>query len=310
MIQWLHHALSEKLTNMMNLLDSLPEIPANHPILIAGPTASGKSALAIEIARRHGGVIVNADASQVFDCWRVITARPSVSEEMQAVHHLYGHVRWDATYSAGHWLRQVAALLQDKSGAERAIIVGGTGLYFRALTMGLADIPEIPRDVRVLGDAMSSEALARELDLRTSGKIDMENRARLQRAWEVLKTTGRGLAEWQANTPPPVVPLMQAVPLVLETDKDWLEARIKRRFDLMLDQGALAEVEAMLDRYDPSLPAFRAIGVPELVAHLQGDMTLDQVRTQVRINTRRFAKRQRTWFRSKMSTWNKVALSG
>jgi tRNA dimethylallyltransferase len=148
--------------------------------------------------------------------------------------------------------------------------------------------------------------MARELDMRTSGRIDMENRARLQRAWEVLKTTGRGLAEWQANTPPPLVPLKQAVPLVLETDKDWLEARIKRRFDVMLDQGALAEVEAMLEHYDPALPAFRAIGVPELVAYLRGEMTLDQARAQVRINTRRLAKRQRTWFRSKMSTWHKV----
>ncbi|MCF6232222.1 MAG: tRNA (adenosine(37)-N6)-dimethylallyltransferase MiaA [Rhodobacteraceae bacterium] len=293
----------------MNLLDSLPEIPANRPILIAGPTASGKSALAMEIARRHGGVIVNADASQVFDCWRVITARPSVSEEMQVAHHLYGHVGWDTPYSAGHWLREVTPLLQSKLPGERVIIVGGTGLYFMALTKGLADIPEIPQDVRTLGDAMSAQAMARELDMRTADKIDMQNRARLQRAWEVLKATGRGLAEWQANTPPPVLPFKQAAALVVEADKDWLEARINRRFDDMLDQGALAEVEAMLEHYDPGLPAFRAIGVPELVAHLRGEMTLDQARAQVRINTRRFAKRQRTWFRSKMSAWHKMVLT-
>lgn len=288
----------------MNALPALPDIPRDRPILIAGPTASGKSALALEIARHHGGVIVNADASQVFDCWRIITARPSPDEEQQAPHCLYGHVPWDADYSTGHWLRDVAPLL---AGANRPIIVGGTGLYFTALTQGMADIPVTPPDIREMGDAMSLAALSATLDAPTIGKIDMMNRARVQRAWEVQATTGRSLANWQADTPPPVLPLGNALPLVIDAPKDWLLDRITRRFDAMLQQGALDEVAMMLDRYDPSLPACKAIGVPELVAHLRGDITLDQARERTGIATRQYAKRQRTWFRSKMRHWHHVS---
>jgi len=288
-------------------MNALPDIPRDAPILIAGPTASGKSALALDIAQRHGGVIVNADASQVFDCWRIITARPSSEEEQQVPHHLYGHVRWSADYSTGHWIREVTPLL---NGPDRPIIVGGTGLYFTALTQGMADIPITPPDIRATGDALSLAELSAALDARTIARIDMLNRARVQRAWEVQATTGRSLADWQANTPPPVLPLAKAIPLVIDAPKDWLLDRITRRFDTMLQQGALDEVAAMLGRYDASLPAFKAIGVPELVAHLRGDITLDQARNKTGIATRQYAKRQRTWFRSKMRHWHQLTPPG
>lgn len=288
---------------MDNLPATLPEIPADCPILIAGPTASGKSALALAIARQQGGVIVNADASQVYACWRVLTARPSLAEETRAPHWLYGHVPWDAAYSAGHWLREVSALLAR---GDRAIIVGGTGLYFQALTRGMADIPAIPGEIRAQADELTLGQMQAALDPATAALVDMANRARVQRAWEVATATGRGLADWQAKTPAPVLPLARTVPLLVDMPKDRLEARIRQRFDRMLEHGALDEVAAMQDRFDPALPAFKPIGVPELVAHLKGEISLEQARERVSIATRRFAKRQRTWFRSKMRGWHRI----
>ncbi|MDE4174614.1 tRNA (adenosine(37)-N6)-dimethylallyltransferase MiaA [Phaeobacter sp. PT47_59] len=282
-------------------------IDPDKPVLIAGPTASGKSALALEIAEKQGGVVVNADASQVFDCWRIITARPSVEEEARAPHRLYGHVAYDQSYSAGHWLREVLPLLK---GPERPIIVGGTGLYFAALTEGMAEIPATPSEVRAQGDSLSLAALTGALDPATAARIDLNNRARVQRAWEVLVATGRPLAEWQDDTPPPPLPLSACTALVLNSDKAWLEARIRRRFDLMIAEGALDEVEAMRDRYDPALPSCKAIGVPELMAHVEGQMSLEQAKEQAAIATRRFAKRQRTWFRARMSAWQAITPQG
>lgn len=280
-------------------------IPAQRPVLIAGPTASGKSALALEIARGGGGVIVNADASQVYACWRVISARPSPSEEAQAPHRLYGHLTQDAPYSTGHWLREVAQIIAE---GARPIIVGGTGLYFQALTGGLADIPATPPPIRARGNDMPLTALVAELDPATRCAIDLSNRARVQRAWEVFEATGRGLAEWQTDTPAPILPLSDCTAIALEVERDWLNARIERRFDLMLEGGALEEVKAIAPHYDPALPAHRAIGVPELIAHLRGEITLEQAREAAIIATRQYAKRQRTWIRSKMSAWQKLAL--
>ena len=288
----------------MSLLEQLPEIRDTCPILIAGPTASGKSALALEIAARHGGVIINADASQIYDCWRVITACPSEEEEAQVPHRLYRHIPYDASYSAGHWLREVTPFL---TGPDRPIIVGGTGLYFNTLTQGMAEIPATPPEVRHRADQMTREALLADLDAGTAARIDTLNRARVQRAWEVLTATGRPLADWQDDTPPPVLPLDQVVPVVFDVEKDWLNDRIARRFDLMLELGALDEVEAMRDRYDPALPSCKAIGVPELMAYLDGDMTLDSARERATIATRQFAKRQRTWFRSRMKEWIRIS---
>ena len=282
----------------------LEDLDADTPVLIAGPTASGKSALALQIAETGGGVIVNADASQVYDCWRVLTARPSLQEEAIAPHMLYGHVPARETYSAGHWLREVTPLLES---GPRPIIVGGTGLYFTALTQGLAKIPPTPPEVRAHGDSLTREAMLEALDAVTRGGIDTANRARVQRAWEVLVSTGQGLADWQARTPAPILPLTRAKAFVFDVPKDWLNARIAKRFDRMLEDGALEEARKVLPQYDPHLPAHRAIGAPELIAHLRGEVTLDEAREAVVILTRQFAKRQRTWFRSRMQDWEPVS---
>jgi len=280
----------------------LDSLPADRPVLIAGPTASGKSALALDIAERAGGVVINADASQVYGCWRVITARPSPEEESRAPHALYGHVAHDVAYSTGHWLRDVAPLLKG----ERPIIVGGTGLYFTALTEGLADIPATPPQIRAEADVIPLDELIANLDPETASRIDLMNRARVQRAWEVQRATGKPLAQWQDDTAPPLLPPENTLSLLLDAPKDWLTPRIERRFDAMLAAGALEEVAAMRDRYDPVLPSMKAIGVPELVDYLDGTLSLDAARERATIATRQFAKRQRTWFRSKMRTWRRI----
>ncbi len=281
----------------------LSVVDPDRPVLISGPTASGKSGLALAIAEAQGGVIVNADASQIYDCWQVVTARPDAHDLARAPHLLYGHVGYDAMYSAGHWLREVAPLL---SGPDRPIIVGGTGLYFTALTKGLAEIPETPDDLRKTADAIPLDALLAALDPETTARIDTNNRARVQRAWEVLHATGRGLAAWHDDTPPPLLPEGSATCIALSSPPDWLNLRIAQRFDMMLDGGALDEIAAMRDRYDPALSSCRAIGVPELMAHAQGRITLEAARDAAVIASRQYAKRQRTWQRSKMAHWQWV----
>lgn len=286
----------------------LHRISPDQPVLIAGPTASGKSALALEIAEAQGGVIVNADALQVYDNWRVLTARPGPEDEARAPHRLYGHVHGGADYSAGHWLRDMLPLLDG----PRPIIVGGTGLYFAALTDGLAEIPATPPEVRATADArIRSEghvALLDELDPATAARIDQMNPMRVQRAWEVQATTGRGLASWQDDTPPPALPLSETFPILMDADRDWLNDRIARRFDAMLDAGALDEVRANLPGWDAARPSAQAIGAPELVDYLRGNVTLDEARHRAHVATRQYAKRQRTWFRARMRDWHKISL--
>ncbi len=279
-------------------------ITPGRPVLIAGPTASGKSALALHIAQTQGGVIVNADALQVFDGWRILTARPDDADLAAAAHALYGHVPFDAHYSVGHWLRDLAPYL---SGPERPIIVGGTGLNFNALTQGLADIPPTPTAIRDQANAMPLDALLAALDPETARRIDRQNRMRVQRAWEVLQTTGQSLAQWQDNTPPALLPATEATCITLDAPKDWLNDRITRRFDLMLEQGALEEARTMLPRWDPAYLSSKAIGAPELIAHLQGQLTLAAAREAAIIASRQYAKRQRTWFRSRHKDWHHIA---
>lgn len=288
------------------MLDALPD---DRPVLIAGPTASGKSALAARIVERRGGVVVNADALQVYGCWRILTARPSEAEETALPHRLYGHVGRDQAYSVGHWLREVAAVIDE---GRRPVIVGGTGLYFTALTVGLAEIPPIPAEIRLEADARLAErgvaTMAGELDPATAARIDLRNPARVQRAWEVLRSTGRGLADWQAGTGRPLLPLSEVAALVLRPETGWLNARIDRRFDQMIAAGALEEVRAEEPGFDPMRPSARAIGAPELVAHLRGQMTLDEAIAAGKLASRQYAKRQRTWFRSRMGAWQELTL--
>ncbi|MCQ0093070.1 tRNA (adenosine(37)-N6)-dimethylallyltransferase MiaA [Roseovarius sp. M141] len=284
-------------------------ISTGAPVLIAGPTASGKSALALEIAQRLGGVIINADSMQVYEGWRVLTARPSPEDEARAPHMLYGHVAQEAAYSVGHWLRDVAPLLE---GGARPIIVGGTGLYFSALTEGLAEIPPTPAAIRAEADSLrTSGALQRmidALDEATRARIDLRNPMRVQRAWEVQRTTGRGLADWQDATPPPLLPRADAHALLLDADPAWLNARIAGRLGAMLEAGALGEVRANMAHLAAARPSARAIGAPELAAHLRGEISLTAAQEAATIATRQFAKRQRTWFRARMSGWQRIAL--
>ncbi|QFU08895.1 tRNA dimethylallyltransferase [Rhodobacteraceae bacterium THAF1] len=289
----------------MDMKAAIRDAGRDRPVLIAGPTASGKSALALAIAEAHGGVIVNADALQVYARWRVLTARPSDDELAHAPHRLYGHVGANDAYSAGHWLREVAPLLD---GSERPIIVGGTGLYFTALTEGLAEIPPTPNEVRAEGDALDQITMLAALDARTRARIDTQNPARVQRAWEVWHATGRGLADWQDDTAPPLLPPEAALTLVIDAPPSLLTPRIETRFDAMLASGAMEEARANAADFDFNRPADRAIGAPELIAYLAGDLTLGDARERAVIATRQYAKRQRTWFRSRMKGWDRVEL--
>lgn len=288
---------------------NLNALSPTQPVLIAGPTASGKSALALEIAQHQGGVIVNADALQVYANWRVLSARPSPKDEAQAPHALYGHVAPDQDYSVGHWLKDVAPYL---TGPKRPIIIGGTGLYFTALTEGLADIPATPPDLRDATNLRVAlegfEALRDELDAETLHRIDVLNPMRVQRAWEVMAATGKPIWHWQDQTPPPKLALKNCAAFVMDADKAWLNQRIERRFDIMLAQGAIEEAQANLATWDPTLPSAKAIGAPELISYLRGEVTLEKAKELATISTRQYAKRQRTWFRSRMKSWERISL--
>ena len=292
---------------MMNksLLSTLGE---TRPVLIAGATASGKSALALEIAAQLGGVIVNADALQVYSGWRILTARPTDAEENLAPHALYGHVPNHESYSVGDWLRDIGSIL---SGDKRPIIVGGTGLYFRALTEGLADIPPTPASIR----AQSAElrfrgglhTMLQDLDADTRAHIDVQNPIRVARAWEVLRSTGQSIRGWQAKTPPPLLPLEACHALHLTSPVDWLNDRLKQRFDIMIAEGVLEEARSNLEAWDSRWQSSQAIGAPELIAHLQGQISLDEAKTRAVTASSQFAKRQRTWFRKRMAAWHALA---
>lgn len=288
------------------------QIDKTTPVLIAGPTASGKSALALAIAEQLGGVIVNADALQVWGCWRVLSARPTQAEEARAPHLLYGHKQIGETYSVGHWMREIAEILQAANcGGPRPILVGGTGLYFTALTQGLAEIPDTPPDIRAEADARrlrdGHEGMLAQLDAATRARVDPLNPVRVQRAWEVMRATGQGLAQWQDQTPPPLLKRAACTALVLDADRDWLADRIDRRFDLMLERGAIDEARAVLPVWTPAALWAKAIGAPELIAHLRGEIDLAEARSRAQAASRQYAKRQRTWFRGKMDAWHKIS---
>ncbi|HCP82644.1 MAG TPA: tRNA (adenosine(37)-N6)-dimethylallyltransferase MiaA [Octadecabacter sp.] len=282
----------------------LSKIDAEKPVLIYGPTASGKSGLALQIAEAQGGVIINGDALQVYQGWPILTAQPPAEDLARAPHHLYSHLPYDAPYSVGDWLRDVAPLLKG----ARPIIVGGTGLYFSALTEGLAEIPPTPAAVRAEADTITLPDLIAALDTETAAGLDLRNRARVQRAFEVQIATGRSIRDWQADTPAPLVSLEDCTALALMPDVDWLNARIAQRFDMMMDAGALHEAEEMLPIWDDAAPSSKAIGAREMIQLLNGEIAPDSAREAIIVATRQYAKRQRTWLRSRMKRWQIVPL--
>ena len=283
--------------------------PLRNAVLIAGPTASGKSTLALEAARRIDGAIVNADSMQVYGVLRLLTARASEDELRAAPHHLYGHVHPSAGHSAGAWLRDVTALASSSAlEGRRPIFVGGTGLYFRALTGGIAEMPPIDPDVRGRWRSALAELGAQDLhrqlqerDGEAAARLNPADGPRIARALEVLDQTGRPIGEWQAQRGRPLVDPESATRLILDPDRTWLEARIRERLEAMIHLGALDEVRALLAlKLDPSLPAMKAIGVAELREVIEGGLPIAEAVDRAAIATRRYAKRQATWFRHQM----------
>jgi len=285
-------------------------------VLIAGPTASGKSALAIALAEKLGGTIVNADSMQVYRDLRIITARPSPDEEVRAPHTLYGHIDAGEIYSTGRWLQDVGAAITAIATAGRVpIVVGGTGLYFKALTAGIAAVPAIPADirgtVRARLESDGVEALYAELierDPVTAARLMPLDRSRIARALEVILATGRSLSDWHKEGLPPLLDPARAAKVFIATERKDLVARIETRFASMLAAGALEEVRELEKRnLNPLLPAMKAHGVPWLIRHLRGELSLDEAAAGGVMDTRRYAKRQHTWFRGQMKDWDVVA---
>ncbi|WIY51705.1 tRNA (adenosine(37)-N6)-dimethylallyltransferase MiaA [Devosia sp. YIM 151766] len=285
-------------------------------VLIAGPTASGKSALALERAQASGGIIVNADSMQVYDTLRIVTARPGAAEEALAEHRLYGVVPAGQRFSTGQWVRAVAAVLADGAPERELIFVGGTGLYFDALTKGFADVPEIPeqvvlevkQEIQALDEAGRRALLARE-DPGTAHRLKVADPQRVLRALAVKRATGRTLSSFQSDQQPGLLAEWDIERLVLWPDRDVLRARIARRFETMFSSGAVQEVEALLaQRLDPALPAMKAIGVPEIAGWLDGTLTRQEAVERAIIATQQYAKRQRTWFRNRMGDWPRRTL--
>ena len=285
-------------------------------ILIAGPTASGKSALALKLAERRGGTIINANSMQVYRDLRIITARPTPDEERRAPHRLYGHIDAAENYSVGRWCGEAAAALAAAEREQRtAIIVGGTGLYFSALGRGLAAVPPVPAEIRddvrarLARDGVAAlHAELDALDPEAAARLRPADRARITRALEVVLATGRSLLDWHAENKPAIVDLAGAARVFLMPDRHELLRRIDARFDAMMTAGALEEVRALAARQlNPSLPAMKAHGVPWLIRHLNGEVTLAEAVAHAKLETRQYTKRQATWFRNQLPEFERVA---
>jgi tRNA dimethylallyltransferase len=295
--------------------------PMSEPkiILIAGPTASGKSALAVALAEKLGGTIVNADSMQVYRDLRIITARPTLEEEAWVPHRLYGHVDAAENYSVGRWCVEAADVLAaTEREAGAAIVVGGTGLYFNTLTRGLAAVPPIPAQIRnevrtrLASDGV--EALYAELtqrDRAAAARLMPGDRARVTRALEVILATGRSILQWHEANMPARVDAALAAKVFLMPDRDALLRRIDARFDAMMAAGAMDEVRALAARHlDPTLPAMKAHGVPWLIRHLNGEIALAESVEGGKRDTRQYTKRQATWFRNQLPDFAWVAPEG
>lgn len=285
--------------------------PERRAVLIAGPTASGKSALALDLARQQGGVIVNTDALQVYDVLQLLTARPSEIEMAGVPHRLYGTVHPSVRFSTGEWARAAAAVIAAE--ADRPLIfVGGTGLYFDVLTNGFADVPEVSAEAVAAAEA-EVEGLDREgrgrliaaRDPIVASRLKAPDPQRVIRALAVLNATGRSLASYQDEAQKGLLDGFDLERMVLNPDREVLRQRIARRFETMFSGGAVEEVEALLVLgLDPTLPAMKAIGVPEITAMLAGELDEAEAIERAVIATRQYAKRQRTWFRNRMADWN------
>ena len=278
-------------------------------VLIAGPTASGKSALALTLAQAAGGVVINTDSMQVYRDLRVLTARPTPDEEARVPHRLYGHVDAAVNCSAGAWVADAAETLASvRAQGLKPIFVGGSGLYFKALTRGLSAVPPIPpeirSDVRARLERDGVEALHAELMRRdpvSAERLNLRDRARIARALEVMEATGRSLPDWHREAQPPLLSPGTFRALFLVPERDALYARIDARFGTMLEAGALDEVKRLAARrLDPLLPAMKAHGVPALIRYWQGEITLEEAAEIGRADTRHYAKRQFTWFRHQL----------
>lgn len=285
-------------------------------ILIAGPTASGKSGLALDMARALGGEIIGADSMQVYKELRVITARPGPAETAAVPHHLYGVMSVRDVCSAGRWLDMLTPILEDlKRRDTPAIIVGGTGLYFKAALEGLAPTPDIPDTIRREARALTEDvgpaemhARLEKVDPETAARLEVTDAQRIARAWEVWRATGTPLSEWQAAARPGPLADLDAAgelrKLAVRPDRDWLYDRINRRFRTMIAEGALEEAAALAAMDLPKdHPAMKALGIPPLLAHLRGDMDLETAIAEGQKQTRHYAKRQMTWLRRQFSDW-------
>lgn len=284
-------------------------------VLIAGPTASGKSKIAVELANAIGGAIVNADSMQVYQELHILTARPSAEDEMKAPHHLYGTVPASEAYSVGRWIADVTPIIhQLRAKGVVPIIVGGTGLYFRALTDGLAEMPEIPEEVRsevrALYQDLGAEQFHAKLaaaDPAAAQQIGVSDSQRMIRAYEVLETSGRSIVDWQGDSGSIGGLSAPMVRFALSPAREDVYARTEARLGQMIGEGALDEVADLLAlKLDPALPAMKALGVPDFIRHLEGEITLDEALELARTATRRYAKRQMTWIRNQMVSWNSV----
>ncbi len=278
-------------------------------MLIAGPTASGKSALALAVARARDGVVINTDSMQVYRDLRVLTARPTPEEEAQAPHLLYGTVDAAVNFSAGAWVDAARGVLTEvRAQGKLPIFIGGSGLYFKALTRGLSAVPPVPDavrdDVRARLERSGPEALHAELATRdpvSAAKLNLRDRTRIARALEVIEATGRTLPDWHNDALPPLLLPDSTTAIFLAPDRDELYARIDARFVRMLNEGALDEVEALAARgLDPLLPAMKAHGVPALIKYLRGEISREEACAIGQADTRHYAKRQFTWFRHQL----------
>lgn len=287
-------------------------------VLIAGPTASGKSSMALARARASGGVIINTDAMQVYDTLRIVTARPSIEDEAQAEHRLYGTVPAGQRFSTGQWLTAVSVILSEIDPDREAIFVGGTGLYFDALTKGFADVPEISQaiilqiqqEIEGLDEAGRMALLERE-DPETARRLKVADPQRVTRALAVKRATGKPLSAFQDAPQPGLLGGWHIERYVLSPDRDVLRARIARRFEAMFASGAVDEVSALrAQNLDPALPVMKAIGVREIGDWLDGTETRDHAIELAVIATHQYAKRQRTWFRNRMGDWPRLGLEG